>query len=482
MEILEEGKYHVIVAGWPFSEYRLQKRSVPEKVVEVIKVLRRELSIADSKLPTEYILALRNIIKMGKDREKVTNALKELFSDLNDPDYWAIYTYSRAYGFHDIDFLLIDENLEEVMVNGFEEPVYVFHNRLGMLKTNIKLSQQEMKEIVKRISEIAGRSVGERNPLLDASLPDGSRVNVALPPVSPRGPAVTIRKFRKKFFHIPELLRIGTLSTDLAAFLWLCIEGMGIAPRNIIVAGGAGAGKTTTLNALLDFIPLDQRIITVEDTRELDLSYRENWVPLVTRTGTRDVPEVTMDDLLRNALRMRPDRIILGEVRGPEAETLFIAMDIGHQGTMGTLHANSPREALLRLKSPPMNVPEPLLPLAHIIVVQHRIRRGKKTIRRVVEVAELTKMEEKTLVGDLYRWDPHTDVIKRTDIPSHTLDELAHILNISKQEIWEELNNRIAVLQWAQEHVRTREEFVKLVNAYYTSKEDVLDALRKNTM
>ncbi len=476
-KILEEGKYHIIVSDWPFPEYRLKRQEIPDVVRPIIQILRRELSIADTHLPPDLAVGLRNIVKLGRNRKQLIPALKTLLEHYGDPEYLAIYVYSRAFGYFDIEFLLQDPDLEEIMVNGPNEPVYVFHSRFGTLKTNVFLTSKELRELAARISEEAGKRVSERYPLLDASLSDGSRVNIAIPPVSPKGIAITIRKFRRRFFHLPELLRIGTLSTELAAFLWLCIEGMGIAPRNIIIAGGAGAGKTTTLNALLDLVPLDQRIITVEDTRELDLSYRENWVPLVTRPGTKELPEITMDDLLRNALRMRPDRVILGEVRGPEAETLFIAMDIGHQGAMGTLHANSPREALLRLKNPPMNVPEELLPLAHIIVVQHRIKRGRETIRRVIQVAELGRMEDKTLIGELFRWNPNTDVISRTNIPSHTIDNIAEILGIGKREIEKEIERRRIVLEWAKEHIFKRMEFVKLVNAYYADKGEVLNAI-----
>ncbi|HID08669.1 TPA: CpaF family protein, partial [Candidatus Micrarchaeota archaeon] len=287
----------------------------------------------------------------------------------------------------------------------------------------------------------------------------------------------TIRKFRRRPFTLLDIIRNGTLPENVAAFLWLAVDGMGIAPRNILIAGGAGAGKTTTLNALIDFIPLDQRIITVEDTKELDIPLHENWTPLVTRPGTRESREITMDDLLRNALRMRPDRIIIGEVRGPEAETLFIAMDVGHQGTMGTLHANSAREVLLRLTSPPMNVPKELLPLMHVIVVQHRMRTREGTVRRVMEVAEVSRMDDKVLLSDVFRWNPSKKMLERTDVPSHTLEEMHGILGVTKKWINEELVRREKILRWAVEHVSSREEFIKLVNAYYTDPEGVYNAI-----
>lgn len=501
-QVIEENDVATIYQGWPYPLYSLKRypftAAEEELFRAIVDVLLKKNSIVYVKfkvLPEdaekkfketfrdEVLLKIppQTFSKLPKEEEKkqivATVAEYLLKFDVQNPKKLAEEIVNTVFGLGVLEKLLNDDSLEEVMVNGENRPVFVFHRRIGMCKTDVYLSKEEIIRYIKKVAVWVNKAVSERNPLLDAHLPNGDRFNATLPPVSILGPTITIRKFRRRPFTLLDIIRNGTLPENVAAFLWLAVDGMGIAPRNILIAGGAGAGKTTTLNALIDFIPLDQRIITVEDTKELDIPLHENWTPLVTRPGTRESREITMDDLLRNALRMRPDRIIIGEVRGPEAETLFIAMDVGHQGTMGTLHANSAREVLLRLTSPPMNVPKELLPLMHVIVVQHRMRTREGTVRRVMEVAEVSRMDDKVLLSDVFRWNPSKKMLERTDVPSHTLEEMHGILGVTKKWINEELVRREKILRWAVEHVSSREEFIKLVNAYYADPEGVYNAI-----
>ncbi|HDN82831.1 MAG TPA: CpaF family protein, partial [Candidatus Altiarchaeales archaeon] len=177
--------------------------------------------------------------------------------------------------------LMRDDKLEEIMVNSINTPIFVFHRRYGMCKTNLKFeTKHEIYEFIEKVSSFVGRKINQDNPLLDGHLIDGSRINIAIPPAAPSGPSITIRKFRKSPYTIIDLIARKTISIELAAFLWLCVEGFGIHPCNILIAGSSGAGKTTLLNALAMFIPQEERVVTVEDTLELNFDFLENWVPL----------------------------------------------------------------------------------------------------------------------------------------------------------------------------------------------------------
>lgn len=450
----------------------------------IVRVLRKEVSLVDvvfSQLGKDYEslfkssfremviqkipAAMYSRLPSVEERKRIEDILRSYLKAFPvDADKVAKHVVREVFGLGVLDILLEDDDLEEIMVNGPDKPVFVHHRKQGNCETDFVLSRKEILNIARRVAAFNKRVFSEQYPILDARLPDGSRLNAVMDPIAEGGPTLTIRRFRRMFFSIPDLIRNGTFTPEVAAFLWLAVEGLGIAPLNIIIAGGAGAGKTTTLNALLDFIPQDERIITVEDTRELDLSWRKNCVSLVTKeSGVK----IDMDTLLRTALRMRPDRLIIGEVRGPEAETLFVAMNVGHRGTMGTLHANSAREAIVRLSSPPMNVPKELLPLVNIIVVQHRIRTPEGTIRRVTEIAEVSRMEDRVLLSTLYKIDPKTLKPKRENIPAHTMEHMSEITGMGKKEIMKELARREAILTWAKEHVENRKDFVRVVESYY---------------
>jgi len=355
------------------------------------------------------------------------------------------------YKYNEVGELMRDDNLEEVMVNGPDHLIYVVHRKFGMCVTNIKYeSLDSLNAFIEWIKTYVGRELSPEKPMLDAHLPDGSRVNVAVPPAAPYGPSITIRKFKKVPFNIVELVQMGTLSIDLAAFLWVCVEGFGIKPCDMIIAGGAGSGKTTLLNALAMFIPKTERIVTVEDTLELNFSFVDNWVPLEAKPSIYEISnELDMHALLKNSLRMRPDRVIVGEVRGPEAETLLVAMDIGLAGSMGTIHANNARETSIRLMEAPMKVPVRMIPLIDLIIVTNRIYDRKKGMfRRVTQVSEISGVEKQTVqMGEIYHWDMNADVINRTEYPILLKEKIAKNCGISKKRLNTELYIREKVLQ-----------------------------------
>jgi len=385
-------------------------------------------------------------------------------------------------GYGPLDPMIADDRLEDILVTSIGKPVYVYHRKHGMCFTNIIFKDEDsIKQLVDKMARVVGRRIDQQTPLLDARLPDGSRVNATIPPVSLEGPTLSIRKFRKDPLTIIDILNFGTLSTDVAAFLWLTVDGLGIKPANILFAGGTGCGKTTTLNAATTFVPERERIISIEDTAELQLPHK-HWIRMETRPpNVEGRGEITMDDLVKNALRMRPDRLIVGEVRGPEARTMFTAMNTGHDGCAGTVHSNSAMETITRLTEAPMSVPDIMIPALDIIVMQQRIyHRQKGQIRRVTEVAEVTGLEGgKPQLSRIFKWNPRTDVVESTGVPSKIKRTIAEFSGLGGSDIDIEIGKRAAVLEWMkQKGIRNIFDVGKVIQEYYRDPESVLKRVR----
>lgn len=310
------------------------------------------------------------------DRKKVVN---ELINDLA--------------GFGPINPLLLDPDVSEVMVNGSNQ-VYIERNgKIELSHVQFRDDEHVMNVIEKIVAPI-GRRIDESSPMVDARLPDGSRVNAIIPPLALNGPTVTIRKFSKDPFKIDDLVNFGTVTRDMAIFLEACVK----AKLNIFVSGGTGSGKTTTLNVLSSFIPNNERIITIEDAAELQLG-QEHIVSLESRPPNLEGKgEISIRDLVRNSLRMRPDRIVIGEVRGAEALDMLQAMNTGHDGSLATGHSNSPRDMIARLETmvllggidlPVKAIREQIAGAVDLIIQQSRLKDGMRKITKVTEVQGL---------------------------------------------------------------------------------------------
>jgi len=310
-------------------------------------------------------------------------------------------------GLGPIEPLLQMGDVTEVMVNGADQ---IYIEKEGELQlTDVAFNSEEhLMNVIQKIVAPLGRRVDESQPYCDARLPDGSRVNVIIPPLALDGPTVTIRKFAEDPFGVDDLVNFGTMTREMAQFLEGCVE----AALNVVVSGGTGSGKTTTLNVLSGFIPHTERIVTCEDSAELQLQ-QDHVVRLETRPpNIEGEGEVTMRDLVKNSLRMRPDRIILGECRGGEALDMLQAMNTGHDGSLTTLHANNPREAISRLETlvmmagmelPQRAIREQIATAIDMIVQQARLRDGS---RKVVSVTEVQGMEEdRVLQSEIFTWD-----------------------------------------------------------------------------
>ena len=382
-------------------------------------------------------------------------------------------------GYGKIDSLIQDDELEEIMINGIDKPIFVYHRQHGMMKTNIEFrDERELMDLIDSIARQINRRIDQESPILDGRLTDGSRINATIPPVSADGPSLTIRKFKKDPFTIIDLINSKTISIELAAFLWLCFDGLGVKSANAIISGGTSSGKTTTLNALCSFINPKERIITIEDTLELQIPH-EHVIRMETRpANVENKGELTMNDLLKNSLRQRPDRIIVGEVRADEAITLFTALNTGHSG-FGTLHSNDARETITRLTNDPMSVPEIMIQAIDFIIMQNRIYTPSGvSYRRISEVAEVVGIEEGVVqLNKIFQWNPETDKIDNVSITSKT----ANLSGKSLSEIHREIENREIVLKHMVDYdIHTVGDVKSVLDLYYTDSEKVLNRILLN--
>ena len=386
-------------------------------------------------------------------------------------------------GYGKIDSLIQDDELEEIMIIGINKPVYVYHRKHGMMKTNIRYDdEQELTDLIDSMARQINRRIDKESPILDGRLSDGSRINATIPPVSADGPSLTIRKFKKDPLTIIDSINSKTLSLELAAFLWLCFDGLGVRSANAIISGGTSSGKTTTLNALASFINPKERIITIEDTLELQIPH-EHVIRMETRpSNVENKGELTMNDLVKNSLRQRPDRIIVGEVRAEEAITLFTALNTGHSG-FGTLHSNSARETITRLTTNPMSVPKIMIQAIDFIIMQKRIYTPSGvSYRRISEVAEVVGSEEGVIqLNKIFEWNPETDSIENVSISSKTLTQIANLSGKSLYEINKEIENRELLLKhMVNQNIHRENEVNTILEMYYANPQKVLNRILLN--
>ena len=375
----------------------------------------------------------------------------------------------------DLAVLLEDDALEEVMYNGGTQCVKIAHRDHGMCRTNIWIDDDSGIQIAKNIAAFTNVPLGDGPglvPIFDGRLPDGSRVNGTIPPVTPDGPTLTIRKFREDPLTMINLVKFGTVNSRLAAMMWVWIEGLDSRPANFVIAGGTGSGKTTTLNCLGMYIPWDRRLLTVEDTAELQV-YHDHWLRMETRRERPDgTSEIDMNDCLKSSLRMRPDRIIVGEVRGPEAATLLTAMNTGHDGSFGSLHANTAQETVTRMINPPMSVPPIMLSGLDLIIIQARLHVNGKTARKITEVAEVAGMEgDKPRLNIIWKYNAATDQIEETGIPSKLRETICKAAGISPDVFEQHVSQREEILRdMIARDINDIQRVTKLIQSFYASR------------
>ncbi|MDR2623512.1 MAG: CpaF family protein [Methanobrevibacter sp.] len=478
------------------KEYKVIKPNFSQNEEKLLRELRTELvdlaisSGDDFNLNEKsFMKDIKNFLELKLPLNGIEINTKNKGGNLNENGLSKRDTYinnlsnkffQEITGYGNLDPLIKDDNLEEIMIIGVNKPVFVYHRDLGMMETNLSFKKDEdILAVIDTIARQINRRIDQGSPILDGRLLDGSRVNATISPISADGPSLTIRKFKKDPLTISDLIRLKTLNIDLGAFFWLCVDGLGVKPANIIISGGTSSGKTTTLNSLTNFINPRERLISIEDTLELQINHK-HLLRMETRPkNIEHRGELTMDDLVKNALRQRPDRIIVGEVRGQEAITLFTALNTGHSG-FGTLHANSSRETITRLINHPMNVPKIMISAIDLIIMENRIYRSDGvSIRRITEVSEVVGIEEDNIqLNKIFNWNPKTDEVENIGIASKTIRDISETRGISIKEIETEISDRKIVLNYLLKHnLRSDDIIGEVFQRYYYDKDEILDEI-----
>ncbi|MBR9675541.1 type II/IV secretion system ATPase subunit [Candidatus Woesearchaeota archaeon] len=412
----------------------------------------------------------------------VQSILVEIGASITQETYNKImyYVYRDSVGLNLIEPLIHDYFIEDIECNGINTPIYVVHRKFENIKTKIIYNELEtLTSFVEKLAQKTGRYVSYAKPLLDGTLPDGSRVNATYTSdITTRGPTFTIRKFTKDPWSPTHLISFNTASADVFAYLWLAIE----YKFNVMIIGETASGKTTFLNTIVQFIPPEARICSIEDTRELNLAH-DNWLPAVTRTGF-GIPNqdgeiyggVTLFDLLRETFRQNPDYVIVGEIRGKEAYVLFQGMASGHP-SFGTFHAGSVNTLVRRLETHPINLPSSLVESLDIVCVTTHVKTKDKNYRRIKEVNEIKKIEgsggeiEHTTV---FEWDPIKDETPKKE-QSIVVEKISKRTGIPVEHLEQEMSNRSLLLQkLADDKIYGYRELNEIISEYYQKPKDLL--------
>lgn len=426
----------------------------------------------ENKFLMKYSARLSRLSRKERDeraKELILDELGHNNKEVSDREVNVILSYVSGYNI--IDSLVTEDAIEEILINGADVPVMIYHRTLGKCKTNIQFkNDEELNRLIEKIMIFCGLS--SKKPIIDAMLPEGPRINCTLPPVSFDNSVVTIRKYLENPPTIIDLIKSGTMMADMAALIWVCAEGFGLAPRNILVTGGTSCGKTTMLNSIIPFVREHERIVSIEDTMELDLAYCDDWV----RTTTSEYAD--MERLVENSLRLRPDRVIVGEVRGKEAFNLVNAMNLGHTG-MGTLHADSSRDAVLKLTSPPMNVDPRMLVVLDLIIVLTRFHEGKTSRRMVTHVDEVGGiMEGQVQLGSVYRYNAKSKKTEFARFPAVTINKMAEIAGLAPKDVIDEIRKREMVLKYlVAKDITELNDFINFIRNYYEEPQKVLNMI-----
>ncbi len=464
--------------------YALHVQSFGPYTQEILEELRERVAAT---IPVETIdLADVEQAKILKQQFAVAakGELTKVFRGLGDRmlNSLAGHMLHTLYGLGELELMMADNQLEELAINSSKTPVTVYHRKYGWLRTNFIMPNEEhIQNLASQIARKNGREITNLHPILDAHLLSGDRVNATLFPISSGGNTITIRRFARQPWTIVDFIgKSHTMNTEMASWLWMAMQ----YEMSILVAGSTASGKTSALNALAAFVPSHQRIITIEDVRELNLPeyMKWNWVPLTTRNPNPEgAGEVSMLDLLLSSLRMRPDRLVMGEMRSrAEAETLFEAVHTGHS-VYATLHADSARQVLRRLTEPPIAIPSLEVESIDLILVQYRDR--KTNVRRTYEMAEIEGgvAGEQLDVNTIFHWVPRDDSFVRVNAPSRLIQKLNLHTGLSEKDIQDEIVDRMMILEWMLRHeYRGMEQVGNIMRAFYANPSLVKTAARQD--
>ena len=392
-----------------------------------------------------------------------------------------IYYIHRNYvGSKRIDALIRDPLIEDISCDGMDVPIFLYHRKYQNIKTNISFEEKQLDSFIINLAQRSGKHISIGMPLVNATMQDGSRLQATLgTEVTFRGGSFTIRKFREDPLTPVDLINFNTLPIDAVAYLWLAIENN----KSLVFVGGTASGKTSSLNAVSLFIPPMSKVVTIEDTHELTL-HHENWIGSVTRDSFSKggAGEIGMYELLRQALRQRPEYLIVGEVRGEEALTLFQAMSTGHT-TYSTMHAGNVEEAITRLENDPINVPRAMLQSLNLMSIQTLTHVQGERVRRVQSIVEFVGFEpgsDDIRINEIFRWDPASDTFEKTG-ESYILKEIMEQRGWGWEELDLEFENRIKILKYMiSKDIRNYRDVTMLIQSYFTNPDAILDEIEND--
>jgi len=447
------------------------ERSVYTRILEIL--------LAEMDLPKGEIADPRRFF--AEEAKKIVDKYRISLGWLPDVSWYKVLYHAERdlVGFGKIDPLMRDPNIEDISCDGVNKPVYVWHRNYESVESNLEFENDEVLDnTVVKLVHMAGKHVSSAFPIVDASLPGKHRLSVCYRrEVTPFGTAFTVRKFRDDPYSIIDLINIGTFSEEMAAYFWVCLENR----ASIMVLGGTAAGKTTALNALACLIKPGSKIITIEETAELNLPL-ENWVSLIARQsyglGGSNVGEVALFDLVKTSMRHRPDVLVVGEVRGQEAYVLFQALATGHGG-MCTMHAENLDSAVKRLTQKPMEISPAYIPLMNIVLSIQRvhIQKGneKKAYRRVITVNEIADYGDYRVP---FKWHAAKDEHVMNLENSATLSSISERQGLNKKELLEEIGKRKTVLHWMQKrNIRSYKDVAAIIAEYYARPRQIYEKI-----
>jgi len=472
---IHEGRSKVLIGKNPetrLDEYHLYEpklsRFERELAERLYEDMRDVLILTD-----EEILEKRESVLM----EKMSNLIHEYKVNIDDEALFKLqyYLLRNFLGWSRLDSLMFDPNIEDISCDGSDIPIFLYHRKYRNIRTNISFDEEVLYSLAILLAQRSGKHISVSQPMLDATLPDGSRLQLTLGKVvTSRGTSFTIRKFREEPFTPIELIEYGTFDVDQLVYFWLAIENN----KSLLFVGGTASGKTTSLNAVSLFIPPLSKVVSIEDTREITL-FHDNWIATVTREAATETSgsRIDMFDLLKAAMRQRPEYILVGEVRGVEAQTLFQAMNTGHT-TFSTLHANNVDAAIHRLENPPLNVPRNMVQALDVVSIQALVYRGQERVRRALEIVEIAGIDPGTgnlRVNTVFEYDPVKDVHSYSG-RSQVYSTIMEIRGWSREVMNYEIERRRQIIQAMHDQgIVDYVSVTKIFQAYFINSANVLE-------
>lgn len=465
-----EYMYEVIEPDLDEDEEALLE-TVKERLIEEVELVELE----DEEERVEYL------------RRKVREILKDLDIRLRPVSEERLMYYIKRdfLGYGSIDVIMKDVDPEDISCDGVGIPIYVYHRKHGSMKSNVQFDDEdELDNFVVWIAQRSGKHISVTDPMLDATMPDGSRLQETLGThVTQRGSSFTIRRFEEEPYTPINLIDFKTFNPEMMAYAWIAIEN----GQSMLIVGGTASGKTTTLNAILLFIPPQMKIVSIEDTRELNLPH-DNWVPLLTRSGFGETDEtgkkageIEMFDLLQAALRQRPQYMMVGEVRGEEAFVVFQAMATG-KAAYTTFHADEVQTMVNRLENDPINLPRALVGALDCVLLQGKVKIGTKMARRIKSIIEIVGVDPDTnelITNKAYNWNPADDSFNYSG-HSYVYSKVAQSKNWTSREMEREVKRRKMVLDYMNKNdIIHYQDFSQVIYSYYRDKKSVMDMVRE---